>query len=131
MENSSYDIIREYRKLREDVFYPFDEEKAEEYNFQKEDILKKGRRLSDIEKQVKDIPHEEIQKCKTTLLKSIDKVLELISGSKLGYPLSRNQGLIIPNFVYGKVIGVLKTAIDSGNSYGWSPFYFEPQKYRL
>lgn len=126
MEKNDNDVIREYRTLREDVFYPFDAEKANEFYFQKEEILKKRRRLSEIKKQVEDIPSEKIKKCKINLLKSIDKVLELISGSKLGYPLSRNQGLIIPNYVYGKVIGVLKTAIDSGNSYGWSPFYFEP-----
>jgi len=125
MEKSSYDIIREYRMLREDIFYPFDDRKENEFDFQKENISKKRKRWLEIKEQVQAIPPEKIQECKTNLLRSIDKILELISGHKLGYPLSRNQGLVVPNFVYGKVIGVLKNAINSVNGYGWSPFYFE------
>jgi hypothetical protein len=121
------DTIREYRRFRADTFYPFDEKKVEEFPLHREVILKKRKRLSELKELIAGVSPEIVQDCKKNLMNCIDKVLELISSNKLGYPLSRNQGLTIPNFVYGKVIGVLKDAMNSGYTYAWSPFYFEPQ----
>ena len=125
--NDILDTIRDYRRVRGDVFYPFDDNKIIEFPSHRENILKKRKHLSEIKELIAGFSSETIQDCKENLMDCIDKVLELISGSKLGYPLSRNQGLVIPNFVYGKVIGILKDAMESGYSYSWSPFYFEPQ----
>lgn len=125
MARNNYDIIREYRSLRTDIFYPFDQNKVEDFPIEKEEILKKRKRLTELKKELSKISIKNLKQCKKNLLLSIERALELTSNSKLGYPLSRNQGLVIPNYVYGKVLGIIESAINSVSGFGYPQFYFE------
>lgn len=126
MTIDTHNTINEYRRLRKDSFYPFDQKKVEEWILEKKDeILEKQKRFDQLKKELDKISTEDIEQCKKNLLLSIKKSLEQTSNSKLGYPLSRNQGTIISNYIFGKVLGILESAIDSGIGFGYSQFYFE------
>jgi len=125
MPRDNYDIIREYRTLRTDIFYPFDQKKVDDFPIKKEEILEKRKRLAELKDELDNITIRNLKQCKKNLLLSIERALELTSNNKLGYPLSRNQGLIIPNYIYGKVLGIMESAMNSVSGFGYPQFYFE------
>lgn len=125
MTNDSYDIIREYWTLMDDLLYPFDDGKVNDFPNERDSILEKRKRLASIPNKLRTLTVGDLDKCKRILLRAIDKVLEIIEASKLGYPLARNQGLIIENYVYGKLFSVLEGAVKSPLGLGYPNFYYE------
>jgi len=121
--DTSFDIIRQYRWLKENAFYPF--ENSEKYEFKKNEILEMKEKLKILVGKLNKVTQEEIEVCQKNLFMSTEKVLELISIQNLNYPLSRNQGLVIDNYVYGKILGVLSSAMNSCTGFGYPQFYFE------
>lgn len=105
--------------------YPFDDQKIEHFPMNQEEILANRARIAELRDQLDDITVNQIKQCKRNLILSIDKALELTSNNKLGYPLARNQGLIIPNYVFGKVLGIIESAINTGQVYSYPQFYFQ------
>jgi hypothetical protein len=125
MERDNYDLIREYRSLKTDILYPFDDKKIEDFVTSKNEILEKRKRLDDLKAELDNLTVKNLKQCKNNLLLSIETALELTSNNRLGYPLSRNQGLIISNYVYGKVLGIIESAMNSASGFGYPQFYFE------
>jgi hypothetical protein len=121
-ESTEFEIIKEYRKLKQD---PFTTINPDSYPSRKDDIIQRHKRFAELKEKLNNVREKTVLECKNNLLKSIDKVFEIISANKLGYPLSRNQGLSIENFVYGKILGILSSAMDIPYLIGWSDFYFE------
>jgi hypothetical protein len=125
MTNDSYDIIREYWTLMDDLLYPFDDTKSKDFPNEYDSIVEKRRRLAAIPSKLQTLTVGDLGQCKKNLLSAIDKVLEIIEASKLGYPLARNQGLIIDNYVYGKLLSVVEGAVKSPLGLGYPNFYYE------
>lgn len=127
MNQESYDTILQYWDLKDDVLFPFDEEKVRDFPNEEESILSKRRRFDAVKQRLSAINREDIDQCKSNLMQAIDKVIEIISESKLGYPLARNQGLIIENYVYGKLLSIIHGAVKSPAGYGYPNFYSDPE----
>lgn len=125
MSKDNFNIIREYRNLRTDIFYPFDQKKCDDFPREKETIEANRIKLNEIKDELDEITIKNLKQCKKNLLKSIETTIELTTNNNLGYPLSRNQGLIIPNYVYGKVLGILESAINSGIGFSFPQFYMD------
>jgi hypothetical protein len=123
---SGYDKIRNYRSLKGDHFYPFDDKVIGLYPEYKEEIAEKRRELEEAVKELDEVKIKELNQCKRNLLLSISKALELTKNNVAGYPLARNQGLGIPNYVYGKVLGIMQSAMNSAQGFSYPEFYFDP-----
>jgi hypothetical protein len=57
---------------------------------------------------------------------AISRLIEYLSGGKLNFPLSRNQGVYKKNFVYGKVIGNLKDILIGSKHRPINYFFRDP-----
>lgn len=125
MNEESYDIIRTYWELKEDVLFPFSDELLEDFPNERDIILDKRRRFNAVVESLPRITVEDIAQCKNNLQLAIHKVLQIISANRSGYPLARNQGLIIENYIYGKVLDVIRGAVKSPLGYGYPNFYYE------
>jgi hypothetical protein len=124
MSKDIYDWIREYRSLRTDQLYPFDNTIEKNFAFRKEEILSKKAKFEEVKLKIDDITVRQLGQCKKNLVMSIDKALELLANNKLDYSLSRNQGLIIPNYVYGKIWGIVESAMNTAQGFSYPGIYF-------
>lgn len=120
-----FETIREYRILRTDILYPFDQKKCDDFPNEKIKIEANRIKLAQLIVELDEITKKNLKLCKNNLIECIEKILELITNNKLGYPLSRNQGLIFSNYIFGKVIGVLDSAINSGIGFSYPQFYLD------
>lgn len=125
MKDESYEAIRMYWDLKEDVFYPFSDKQVADFPYEAASIRAKAEKFTRAFNKLKDIPKEDIDQCISNVTQAITKVLEIISANKLGYPLARDQGLIIDNYVYGKILSVIMGAVKSPLGYGYPNFYYE------
>lgn len=125
MATDIYDLIREYRSLKTDVLFPFDAQKIKDFPSKEQEIRNNGKRIQELRENLDDITIKQLQQCKRNLILSVEKALELTSNNKLGYPLARNQGLIIPNYVYGKVLGIVESAMNTAQGFSYPEFYFQ------
>jgi hypothetical protein len=125
MTNEVYDAIYNYWSLKEDILYPFETKQVEEYPYEKEATLAKRDAFEKAKAGLNAVSEADLAQCCRNLILAIDEALRIISASKLGYPLARNQGLIIENYVYGKLLTIIHGAVKSPLGYGSSNFYYE------
>jgi hypothetical protein len=125
MNDQSFDTIRDYWSLKDDLEFPFDKNPKYIFPNQTETNAMKAKRWHELQSRLGDISFNDIEQCKKNVIMAIDKLLEIISANVSGYPLARDQGLIIENYVYGKLLGVLMGAVKSPLGYGYPNFYYE------
>ena len=125
MSNNEFQIIQKFRVLKNDPLYPFDSKKEEIFTSKKLDIKRSKIELENIESSLNKIGTRIINEYKLNVIESIEKTIELTSINNFGISLSRNQGLIIPNYIFGKVIGTINSALDCVTSYSYSPYYLD------
>jgi hypothetical protein len=125
MKDESYDAIRAYWELKEDVFFPFSNKQVADFPHEEASIKAKAEKFTIAFNKLKEVSKEDIDQCVNNVNQAIRKILEIISASKLGYPLARDQGLIIENYVYGKILSVIMGAVKSPLGYGYPNFYYE------
>lgn len=124
MSEDQLDNIRKYRLLRSDPMYPFEgSHDTDEYISEK--ISQKKAELDSILPTLVNINPEQLQSVQDNVVKCINKLLELLTKQHHSYNLSKNQGTIIDNYIYGKVIGDLNSAMNSVYGFSYSDFYFE------
>lgn len=82
-------------------------------------------RKTQLENLLKSTKDRTVTKLKRDSLNAVYiKIIELLKFNKLGMPISRNQGLVIENFIFGKVIWDIRTAF-TGDYGGYSvPSYY-------
>lgn len=126
MKKEINEIVEKYREIKESSFYPFELIKSDSdaIKVKKETIRKE---FEILEKKIQDFknPKELADIYKNDVLKAVEVLLEYVQKSKLGSPLDRNQGLIIDNFIFGKVVGVIRHSLKHGGV-SYSDFYYRP-----
>lgn len=127
MNEKQYEIISEYRNLKESSFFPFrsDPNDSKSVGLKKDEIRA---RFKELERELEVLSKEKsiVENYKNNVLSAIKILLNLINRSKIGSPLDRNQGLNIDNFIYGKVVGVIKDSIKDGSQVSYPDFYHRP-----
>lgn len=124
MDNKDlYDAISQYRDLKEDVLYPFEKSK-EEFDFLKH-LPKKQNELNRLTRYIKaNTTDSDILAYKKNIIRAIIFLKKAAQKNKLGYPLDPNQGLIIKNYIFGKMAGVLRGALSYPHGFSYSQFYY-------
>jgi seryl-tRNA synthetase len=119
------DIVKGYRTLRDDELHPFNEDKKH-LALDIEAFGENSSRLKQLQDSINKIDISDLTVCVNTFKRALDKVLELISiKNDLNYPLSRNQGRDEQNYIYGKVLEVLTSAMNSVGGFTSRPFLYE------
>ncbi len=116
-------IVMKYRDLKDDPFFPFNDIQ-DNYIVDEYETEKKMNTYISLKETLNSIPQNDIDYFKNKSIRGIEIVVQSLKKNKMGYPLSRNQGLLIPNYVFGKVIGVLKSAIGNGYGISYPNFYY-------
>jgi hypothetical protein len=125
MTNENYDIIRGFWELKDDPLYPFGEDAIRDYPLQHDLIRGKQQEFIEAIARLDNLTIADLKQCKRNLLRAVDMAIEIVSANKLGYPLARNQGLIIENYVYGKLLSIIEGAVHSPLGVGYPNFYYE------
>lgn len=127
MEIDIDDIIVKYRILKESSFYPFEKTESDS------DLIKKRKdstrsELESLEQEINGFsnPKQLVLKFKNNLLKAVEILLGFVQKSNTGSPLDRNQGLVIENFIYGKVAGIINDSLKNGDGVSFPDFYYQP-----
>jgi hypothetical protein len=127
MEREIYDLIGKYRNLKESSFYPFDikETDSETVRKRKDDTRKE---LQSLKQGIENYPDPQVlaSRLRENVLKTIEILLEYVQKSNTGAPLDRNQGLVIENFVFGKVAGAIRDSLKYGYFVSHPQFYYQP-----
>ena len=123
MRDLIYNIITKYRRLKNDPDYQFIVENplTQSHHCQSE----RNNELNKLIDKLDDISVRELKQCKANVMLCIDEIVKSIHLEKLHLPLARNQGLIIQNWVYGKVLDYLISALNCPTGFGNGPFYYE------
>jgi hypothetical protein len=119
--------IAKYRNLKESSFYPF-EIKASDTELVKERKKSVRRDIQSYRKEIQNFPEPQVlvNRFKENVNRAIEKLLEFVQRSNTGAPLDRNQGLIIENFIFGKVAGVINDSLKNGEGVTFPDFYYQP-----
>jgi hypothetical protein len=126
MSMDGYDIIREYRQLRVDIDYPFEKLDSTVNEHDRIEMLEKQRRLKHLVKRMEEITPAELSQCKKNLRLSVEKAIELLSIKNVsGFRLSRDQGMVVANYIFGKVIGIVESALNSAQGFGYPQIFYE------
>ena len=122
-----FDAIMEYRNLKEDVLFPF-QNLDESYYAVDDQIDNKRRRFEELQEIIGNAQDDVADHFRNQLTRAIEIIIPKIEREQnMGFPLSRNQGLIIDNYIYGKVIGVLRSGTKNGYGISYPDFYYERQ----
>lgn len=123
METDIYSIIREYRGLKGSSYYPFNEGQMDS-DYVKKEKLKYRKRIAETKDFITSASDvNSVRKQKENVINALNILLRFVKKSSAGYPLDRNQGLGIENYVFGKVIGVISSSLTMiGVSY--PDFYY-------
>ncbi|WP_439481276.1 hypothetical protein [Cyclobacterium plantarum] len=123
MENEVFNKISQYRDLKESSAYPYLENEGDSERL----ILKKKENRAQMEdlkfEIISELGKNGVAIVKGNLVDALDILLKEIERSKTGFPLDRNQGLGINNYIYGKVAGVIRSAMKIGYGYYYPEFY--------
>lgn len=127
MKKEIDDIVEKYRELKESSFYPFGIKATDSDPIRK----KKEDTRQELEKLVREIedyqdPQTLTSRFRNNVLKAVEILLEITQKSNTGSPLDRNQGLVIENFVFGKVAGVINDSLKNGFGVYYPDFYYQP-----
>ncbi len=117
MTENELKSIEKYRDLKEDPFYPFDQEKEDLFDnneFITNKILSSRDKLNILLNDINKISPEAVLHIKRGVLHAIESLLKIILPSVNGYRLSKNQGLIIENAIYPKLSRVIGLALKTG-----------------
>jgi len=127
MERDINDLIEKYRNLKESSFYPFEiKESDSELIKERKELVRKD--FESIKQEIKDFPDAQIlaSEFKINVLKAIEILLDFVQKSGNGSPLDRNQGLVIENFIFGKVAGVINDSLKNSCGVSYPDFYYQP-----
>lgn len=122
-ETDIYKKVREYRRLKGSSFYPFDE-KEKDSDHIKAEKQKKRKRIEEIKDDISACTDKVfVGKQKKNVTNAINVLLRFVKKNNAGYSLDRNQGTSTENFVFGKVIGVISSALTMTGVY-YPDFYY-------
>lgn len=123
METDIYKKIREYRGLKRSSFDPFIEREMDSDSV-KVEKQKRRKRIEEIKDDISVFTDANfVRKQKENVINVINGLLRSIKKNNAGYNLDRNQGMTTENFVFGKVIGVISSALEMGGQY-YPEFYY-------
>lgn len=127
MEMDIYDLIARYRNLKESSFYPFDIKGTDSETVKRRKDETRYE-LQSLKQEIEDYPNPQIlaSGLRENVLKTIEMLLEFVQKSDTGAPLDRNQGLVIENFVFGKVAGAISDSLKNGYRVSYPQFYYQP-----
>ena len=126
METKINDVISKYRNLKESSFFPFEikDNDTDSIRQRKEAVRGDFERY---QKEIQDYSNSKdlAERFKNNILKAIEILLDFVKKSETGSPLDRNQGLVIENFVFGKVAGVINDSLKNGFGVSYPDFYYQ------
>jgi hypothetical protein len=127
MEREIYDLIARYRNLKESSFYPFEVKDADS-ELVRERKVDTRNELQSLKQEIADYPNHQIlaSRSRENVIKAVEILLGFVQKSNTGAPLARNQGLVIENFVFGKVAGVISDSLKNGYGVSYPQFYYQP-----
>jgi len=124
MGENIYDLIREYRELKENSFYPY-EVMSSDSEFLSEEKGRKREMIEELRERINGFPKKDfVDQFKGNVVQALSILLRFIKKNKAGFPLDRNQGLVIENYIFGKIAGVIKNSLKNGNGVSYGEFYY-------
>ncbi|WP_162419135.1 hypothetical protein [Cyclobacterium roseum] len=123
MEKDVFRKIAQYRDLKESSAFTHVVSEGDT----NEIILKKDENRTQLENLksaiMSELDKKGIDKVRKNLVHALNKLLGVFDRSNTGFPLDRKQGMGIENYIYGKVYGVIRSAMKNGYSYYFPEFY--------
>ena len=124
MEENFENIINKYIKLKGNPYNSLDDGKLSELPKEMNDeIIENKKEIELLKIQINKLPNEILNDYKINVIKRINKVLELVESNKSGNPISRNQSMVIQNYIYGKIINIIQPRSGTRNDLSWTPIY--------
>lgn len=124
MSDNIYDLIGKYRELKESSFYPFEKMDSDSEFFEVEKRRKRDA-IEDLKNRITDYPNKYfVDQFRQNVINALDILLSFTKKNKAGFPLDRNQGLVIENYIFGKMAGVIKNSLKNGHGVSYGQFYY-------
>lgn len=123
MEQDVFHKIAQYRDLKESSTFPYvvKEGDSNDIIFKKDEDRAHLENLKSII--ISELDQKGTDKVRKNLVHALNNLLSVVDRSKTGFPLDRKQGMGIENYVYGKVYGVIRSAMKNGYWYYRPEFY--------
>jgi hypothetical protein len=127
MERDIIDLIEKYRDLKGSSFYPF-ESRVNDTDLVKERKESVRRDFQRLKEEIENFPEPQVlvDRFRVNVGKAVEKLLDHVGKSRTGAPLDRNQGMVIENFVFGKVSGIIRDSLKYGRFISYPQFYYQP-----